>query len=489
MAKLIKDSRRKDGWRYEPKKNGIRFRFRFAWTPEEGSRDKEPLGIKVNIDRLIKCWALDQTPGEDLTKWVQFLADRNDPLFDQLKSNGLIEERKGHTVGTLCEEFIESKKLISSDGTIKALNQAVASAIEFFKEDRDITTITHGDAKAFRVFLETEPKVSKTDTETGEKKMVPYALATRSVRLKKVKSIFEYAFDHEHVNRNPFKGVAIKEVVNKDRQFFIDRELMAQVFDALPNAKWRLLFALYRIGGARFKEGVELLKWEHVLWDRNLIDLPDAKAAIHGRISRRIPIYDELRPYLDDVWELAKEGDIYIFPEWAKLGNPNQQLHNRFKAYLKRAGIPPWPKLFQNLRSSRVTELKRLKNAPGFTIQRVHGHSAEIEDRHYNQQLDSDLDQLRELSREQTEQFNREAAAAREKAREELARTVARTRQQGTQEGQQETAAKCSNNPEGNVHSCPSAVQAEKCPSSSSGIRTHSIPRSERRWSASCLPS
>lgn len=63
--------------------------------------------------------------------------------------------------------------------------------------------------------------------------------------------------------------------------------------------------------------------------------------------------------------------------------NPKSNLRTVFMKILKRAGIKPWPKLSQNLRSSRSTELIT-QGFPAYVVAAWLGHSVKVANTHYN---------------------------------------------------------------------------------------------------------
>lgn len=69
--------------------------------------------------------------------------------------------------------------------------------------------------------------------------------------------------------------------------------------------------------------------------------------------SRWVPIFPELHPYLEEAFERAEEGAEFVLPRKVSAKN----LRKRFLKIINRAGLTPWPKPFQNLRSTRETEL------------------------------------------------------------------------------------------------------------------------------------
>jgi hypothetical protein len=76
-----------------------------------------------------------------------------------------------------------------------------------------------------------------------------------------------------------------------------------------------------------------------------------------GKASRIVPIFPELRPYLEAAKAEAAKGDEHVI----KIGNIRRDRYanprTRMQKIIARAGLKPWPKLFHNLRASREAEL------------------------------------------------------------------------------------------------------------------------------------
>jgi hypothetical protein len=64
-----------------------------------------------------------------------------------------------------------------------------------------------------------------------------------------------------------------------------------------------------------------------------------------------VPIFPELRPFLEEAFEQAKPGEVY---EITSKRDADQNLRTRFEKIIRRAGVTPWPKLFQNLRARSI---------------------------------------------------------------------------------------------------------------------------------------
>jgi len=129
------------------------------------------------------------------------------------------------------------------------------------------------------------------------------------------------------------------------------------------------------------------LKWGDVNFEHNTILVHSPKTERHkGKDTRLMPLFPELRKPLLDVYSEAPEGSEHVITAYR---NPNCNLRTQFERILKRAGVQPWPRLFQNLRASRATELAA--EFPSHVAAAWLGHSEEIADAHYRQVLDSDF--------------------------------------------------------------------------------------------------
>ena len=106
---------------------------------------------------------------------------------------------------------------------------------------------------------------------------------------------------------------------------------------------------------------------------------------------RGVPIFAELRPFLEDVYQ-TPEGSDFVLPslqrEAARLGDWRAvNLRTRFQKIVKKAGLTPWPRLWHNLRASRQTELT--EQFPAHVVSAWLGNSERIAAQHYLQVLDS----------------------------------------------------------------------------------------------------
>ncbi|MFC1597571.1 tyrosine-type recombinase/integrase [Planctomycetota bacterium] len=126
------------------------------------------------------------------------------------------------------------------------------------------------------------------------------------------------------------------------------------------------------------------LRWSDVDWERNRITVRSPKTEHNpGGESRQTPLFPELRPYLEEAFEQAGPGTEYVI---ARYRAANSNLRTQMLRIIGRAGVAPWPKLFQNLRATRETELA--EQYPMHVVCAWIGNSQQIAAKHYLQVTD-----------------------------------------------------------------------------------------------------
>lgn len=156
----------------------------------------------------------------------------------------------------------------------------------------------------------------------------------------------------------------IGTATNDERPVFDARDVVAQVIDACPNWRWRTVVSLALYGGLRCSSEVALLRWQDINWDSDRFTVTSPKTKRYGKGTRVVPLFPELKPFLDEAFSMAQEGDSWVVPMLN--GEPSKNLGTTFRKIIKRAGVDEWPKPFQNLRSSRQTELEQ--SFPTFVV-------------------------------------------------------------------------------------------------------------------------
>ena len=355
-------------------KNGTK---RILFVDPSGKRKTIRLGksskriaetAKGHIERLLSAKIAGHSPDPETANW---LAGIGDVLYGRLVKVGLTSPRKTLdqvTIGHFIEEYLASRTDIAEQ-TRKNMRVSMNRLRSFFGHDREMSSIIEGDADDYRQWLVNEK----------------YAPATISKEIIFARQIFKSASRKKLIQNNPFADVKAGKQTNATRIHFIDRETIQAVLDACPNTQWQLVFARY--GGVRIPSEIKSLRWSDVNWARNRITITvPKKAHIDGHQTRVIPIFPELRPFLDKAFGEAEEGQEFVVPLARNTGN----LRTHALRIIQKAGVKVWPKPFQNLRASRETELMQTYQA--YKVLAWIGHTAAVAQDHYLMLTDDDFD-------------------------------------------------------------------------------------------------
>src|SRR5262245_60179059 len=312
----------------------------------------------------------------DTAAW---LANIGAALRDKLAAVGLVEAPRRAALGEFLRSYILSRPDVKP-ATLEVWQQPCRNLTEFFGDDKPLRSITTGDCDQFKAWLLTQD----------------LAPATVAKRLSFARTFLHVARKHKLIDENPFSEVKIPTANVSTRQRFIDRYAVEKLLD-VANPTWRIIIALCRYGGLRCPSEVLSLEWRHVDWERNRIAVPSPKTERYeGKESRIMPLFGELRPFLEDAIALAKPDQTYVVSgnHLAKAQGPNGwrncNLRTTFTKLVKRAGLEPWPRLFHNLRSSRETEL--LESFPVHVVALWMGHDAKVSLKHYAQTTEDHFD-------------------------------------------------------------------------------------------------
>ena len=320
--------------------------------------------MKVRIENL-NTSVISGHPLEDET--ARWLAGLNDPMRDKLAAVGLVSKRAGVRLQAFLDAYIK-KRCDTKPSTRLVYGHTRRNLIAYFGADKPLRDITPGDADEWRLNL------------------IAQGLADNTVRRRSgiAKQFFNAAVRKGVVEKNPFTDLKAGVLSNTSRMYFVSEAESQAVLDACPGNQWRLLFALSRYGGLRCPSEHLCLKWPDVDWARNRITVRSPKTAHHpGQESRQIPLFPELLPYLREAFENAEPGEEYVITINRRRGcNFRTTMHK----IIRRARLEPWPKLFQNLRSTRETELA--EKYPLHVVCAWMGNSQPVAARHYLQVTD-----------------------------------------------------------------------------------------------------
>jgi len=189
------------------------------------------------------------------------------------------------------------------------------------------------------------------------------------------------AVDWKIIEENPFLKVKPQKSSVKVNEF-VPREVVDKLMKK-ANPVWQVILGLSRYGGLRTPSETLSLRWEDIDWEMNRMSIPEPKVEHHegrgirscpepkvehheGRGIRSCPIFPELRPILDEAFEIFGDKSEYVVaaPQYRAAANTamgwkNSNLRTELTRLLRRAGVSGWPRLFHSMRASRQTELQR----------------------------------------------------------------------------------------------------------------------------------
>ena len=309
----------------------------------------------------------------------------NDDLHEKLSNTGLVPARQTADLGKELQRYIDAHAGGKSPATVERWSYNRDKLVLFFGMDRDVTTITPQECQAYKTWL-------------FEKKKLANSTVGRCVRAAKM--FFTEMVNNGIILRNPFAKVQGSNTVDETRNHYISVETTLAAMEYCPNAEMRAVLALSRFAGLRPGEilvlTIDAIKWDR---DRFIVTSPKTKRHVGGG-QREVPIFPELKPYLLDVVESAKEGAVYVLDRFRERSKGLQagkkpNLGKLVNDYFERAGYQRFPKPFTNLRGSCETDLAGVY--PLQVVTSWIGNSPKVAQKHYLKVLPSHYEQAQEL--------------------------------------------------------------------------------------------
>ena len=370
MASITKDEngKKRIEWVDEKKRRRIRL-------GKIAMRDAEE--IKRRIESILSANLSGRGYDNTTAEWLEGIPDS---LAEKLVSQKLISHQKQSGASTL-KKFLDDyvSRRDTKTSTKDVWSRAITNLIDYFGADRDLQTINPGHADDFKAEL------------------LNQGLATTTIkkRLEHARMFFRDALKRELISANPFSEVSIVATMKPGRQHHVTDEEIQKVMTVCDRT-WRTIIALSRYGGLRCPSEVIELRWEYVNFETKqiFVDVPKLEYRPDKK-SRVIPLFSELEPILADAFAAAPDGAEYVMPDDIRnraigpKGYRNCNLRQRFTRLIKRAGVKPWPKPFNNLRASRETDLAR--EYPVHVLESWLGHSTKIASKHYLMVTDDDF--------------------------------------------------------------------------------------------------
>jgi integrase len=334
---------------------------------------KQATAFKVKVEALIGQ-TITGVVDDEVSRW---LAGLDAELYGRLAAVGLVAPRADATtrLGEFLDAYVAGRPDIKPR-TKWNLEICARRLVEHFGKDKPLRNIKPGDADDWCALLRAK-----------------YANATAARTIKRAKQFFAAALRKDLILRNPFADCKADHQSNPARSHFVRPEDAASVLQACPDAEWRLIVALCRYGGLRCPSELLTLTWPDVDWERDRFRVHAPKTEHHKDGGERwVPIFPELRPYLEEAFHLAAEGSLYVVNRYR---DTNQNLRTQLTRIVRRAGLEPWPKLFHNLRASRQTELT--ERYPIHAVCAWLGNTAAVAAEHYLQVTEAHYEQAAQI--------------------------------------------------------------------------------------------
>lgn len=103
---------------------------------------RDARAVNVKIEALVSASVLNHPADDETLRWVM---DLNEDLHAKLAKVGLVPSRSGTRLGPFIEQYLEDRHDLKPN-TMKNLKQARDKLLAHFGSDRDMRSITRGDA-------------------------------------------------------------------------------------------------------------------------------------------------------------------------------------------------------------------------------------------------------------------------------------------------------------------------------------------------------
>ena len=336
-------------------KDGVSYRVQFTFNGKrrrlrlKGHNKRQAEAVAGHIDALIVHKVSGQVIDIGAAKWLGSISE---DLHAKLAEFGLVAEKaddepeQSQKLTAFVARFVDRGRKLkdgmpAEPNTLKKWRTTQRYLADCFGDTVDVDKFTASDAIDFRDWLENQAGIKRENTIRKHCQIA--------------QMFFNAAIDDELCDRNPFRKLPTTSQRATDRQYHVTREEFDKCVAACPDHQWEVILYLCRVAGMRCPTEVVAARFSDIDWKGNRMDVHCVKTAGHeGRDIRQIPLFPELRDVLQKAWELAPKGEDRIVTRYTR---DDQNLRTTFEKVIKRAGLKPWPRLFQNMRASRENEL------------------------------------------------------------------------------------------------------------------------------------
>jgi integrase len=370
------------------RRGGREIGWRIRWVEADGRQVTLRLGditrrnaerMLLLVERLLEARRLGVSLDSETARWVSELSPE---MAQRLAKAGLTEAKRRITLGEFLKDYLARRPDVAI-GTVKHWKKVIGRLVQYFGEDRELASITPGEAQDWACWLRTpEARCNRYEGRAGG---LLENTARRMVGV--ARQFFHDAKRRKLIAENPFDGIPASVGPNTEREYFVTREETERLLDVIPCPEWRLLVVLARYGGLRVPSEALELRWGDIDWERRRMVIRSPKTRRKGYGARIVPIFPELAPHLEQAWEAAPEGAEFVITRYR---TTEVNLRTQLTRYILKAGLKPWPKLFVAMRQSRAIELAR--EYPAHVATAWLGHSAQVAMRHYWRVTEADFE-------------------------------------------------------------------------------------------------
>lgn len=312
--------------------------------------------VAKHLEELKHCADLGLTPDRRTSQWLENLGPR---LKKQIRKYGLI----GSTaeipteIEAWCQWYIDTR----SDwkpSTLSRMKNVKAKLASMFA-GRHVYEITAGDAERWA----RKQRASGAKSHSGK-------------NIASARQYFAAALKERLIAENPFVGINTSQPHDKTRESYVSEETIDKIICAATK-EFAAVVACARYGGLRIPSEALSLDWQDVDWEAGRVRVTDTKRGC----TREVPLFPKWRAALADWYEIAPEAES-VFTSYRS--SANKTYRQQLLAVLTRLKIEPWPKLWQNLRASRETDLKRQFPGEHQIVTAWIGNSPRVSVQHYD---------------------------------------------------------------------------------------------------------
>ena len=356
---------------------GFRIRFRGADNVRKTIRlTKIPMKKVREIAGHIDTIVNQKKTGLDMPELTSlWLLKIGDDLHAKFAQAGLVEPRVFSTIADFVAGYIREADVAA--GTKMNYETVERNLVDYFGKERTLKSVEKEDALAFRKWLQDHEELAENTVRR---------------RCGRARQFFKAAIEKKMITKNPFAGMSVTVGGNTEALRFVTEDEAQKILKACPDLQWRVIFSLCRYGALRCPSEVLALTWENVLWASNSILVISPKTKRYrDKASRMLPMFPQLRSVLDEAYgeafdSLGDEKAVVKGPVVTRYRDTSQNLRTTFDKIVTRAGILPWKKPFQSLRSTRETELSG--EFASHVVAKWVGHSTSVATKHYLQVTD-----------------------------------------------------------------------------------------------------